>query len=466
MDIHIENHTENEDVHHPIVLVKGHVSKLIENNSEISVLQSTSTSNSTSKWSLSSKGKFKVVLQLDPGKNLIELEYHNCQKRIMTLNFMQVQQTNPKHLQPIYLMCCDTQIDSKTLEQNCVKLLLGCKLAQCLYSEKLYESTGLRKTFTLSKYCKPYRLDIPENEAHHLSDALLWEKVAKHLITSEIWDDNAKYICFVAFTKYTGLSQTDDYTYKNIKAQTFSNPALSTGGLALIGTGCLYTWPNRIEDVVKHFNDKTKIDFRTELDDSNYRCTSGGCYSTTFGTLCHEIGHLFDLGHAKDGIMGKDVDYTSRVFTTKLHTEDLIDRKVGAHAIQKNTTKTRFTKLRQPGTYLIKYHEQKDDDLTYFTSNNAFILAHHKWLNRFVREFDENDTDNITFDSDSKHVKSRYSIALIELREFNDEMVIKFWAFTEQSTFQFKLPYDEINSLSGKLLFVIDVEGNILKQEL
>ena len=50
------------------------------------------------------------------------------------------------------------------------------------------------------------------------------------------------------------------------------------------------------------------------MDDSNYRGTHGGCLATTLGSVLHELGHTFDLGHTRDGIMGRGFDYVDRVF--------------------------------------------------------------------------------------------------------------------------------------------------------
>ena len=50
------------------------------------------------------------------------------------------------------------------------------------------------------------------------------------------------------------------------------------------------------------------------MDDSNYRGTHGGCLATTLGSVLHELGHTFDLGHTREGIMGRGFDNVDRVF--------------------------------------------------------------------------------------------------------------------------------------------------------
>lgn len=46
-----------------------------------------------------------------------------------------------------------------------------------------------------------------------------------------------------------------------------------------------------------------------------YRGTYGGCFATTLGSVCHELGHTFDLGHTPDGIMGRGFYNVNLVFT-------------------------------------------------------------------------------------------------------------------------------------------------------
>lgn len=469
-EISIENYKNNDQVFHSIVLIKGHVTNVVLTHSEISVILPTNTEQ---KFILSKKGHFKVVLELELGVNTIKLCYNETQlSHELTLNYIDSSKALRK-VQPVYLLCSDSVVHPNQISSDCTKLLLGCKLAQCLYAEKLFEGTGTRKTFALASSCKPFTLDVTESEAHQLSDQALWELVGRNLIESSIWDVNVKFIAFTCFTKYLGVS-VEKYSYAQIKAQTLSNPALSSGGLALLGTGCLYTWPRDVSQVIECFLDKTRVDITKELDDSNYRCTYGGCFSTTIGSVCHELGHIFDLGHTSDGIMGKDIDYVGRVFVTELLTENLPDRIVGTTRPEKAQfdKKSRFTKVnRQPGQYLIKYHEQKDDDLSFFAQNNLIALAFHKW---FVGGSDKNGdifeaqslTKNnkcrIMYDSDQKTVCGDVQLVLVELRKCADEMLVQFWSFTEEDVYQYKLPLEA--ETNETVLFVMDVEGNILKQ--
>ena len=47
--------------------------------------------------------------------------------------------------------------------------------------------------------------------------------------------------------------------------------ALGGGDLALLGSGCLHTWPEELSDIFPAFADDTVVDSRTVMDDSGYR---------------------------------------------------------------------------------------------------------------------------------------------------------------------------------------------------
>lgn len=44
------------------------------------------------------------------------------------------------------------------------------------------------------------------------------------------------------------------------------------------------------------------------------RGTRGACFSTTLGSVLHELFHTFDLGHTRNGIMGRGFDNIHKMF--------------------------------------------------------------------------------------------------------------------------------------------------------
>ncbi|GLV32490.1 uncharacterized protein CBL_00800 [Carabus blaptoides fortunei] len=88
--------------------------------------------------------------------------------------------------------------------------------------------------------------------------------------------------------------------HDDIVGLTEAHAALGGGGLAIFGSACLHTWPRKLEDVSKCFQNETLVDKNQFMDDSCYRGTYGGCFATTLGAVCHELCHTFDLGHTEE----------------------------------------------------------------------------------------------------------------------------------------------------------------------
>ncbi|XP_055524363.1 uncharacterized protein LOC129718012 [Wyeomyia smithii] len=201
------------------------------------------------------------------------------------------------------------------------------------------------------------------------------------------------------------------------------------------------------------------------MDDSNYRHTYGGCYATTIGSVCHELGHIFDLGHTADGIMGTGFDYINRVFTLVRNTEDLPDRVVNRTTSTKASMNSKLTAIKRPGEFLRKYQQQKESDMTYFADNCAITLQLHKWFNHNPSINNNNCDTKLSFNFITRFVTSVNSfIKLVELREKCYGMLKMYWSFLNSATDSFQIPANV--DLAGLTLFVIDSVGNILKQDL
>lgn len=96
-----------------------------------------------------------------------------------------------------------------------------------------------------------------------------------------------------------------------------------------------------------------------------FRGTYGGCFSTSLGSLCHEIGHCFDLGHTETGIMGRGFDNMHCVFSPNNY---------------QKTVNVNFKDLAKQKGYGITRLEQslKNNDFTFFTRNCGLILNAHR----------------------------------------------------------------------------------------
>lgn len=83
------------------------------------------------------------------------------------------------------------------------------------------------------------------------------------------------------------------------------------------------------------------------------RGTLGYCFSTTLGSVLHEICHTFDLGHTESGIMGRGFDNMHKVFL--INTDS-----------QKNLGH--------------RYKQLFDNDETYWTQSCAVLMCYHRYV--------------------------------------------------------------------------------------
>ncbi|XP_055607104.1 uncharacterized protein LOC129754877 [Uranotaenia lowii] len=469
--IELSNINDNEKFSYPIILLKGNIANRCEIDSlKVQINTHEFPASKDVRFFNEKRGQFKVLFRLDPGENVLVLTY--CRSKI-ELNLFFEQSGNPFCVIPLYIICdghdgtYQSDDAENGIENACNKITLGIELVQSLYAEKLSEKGFGRKTFTIGSRCSPFYSTLPVEKSKKMTEQQLWSYFGKEILQSELFvSDKLKFIGFISSTYYEGILD-NDFSYANIKRRTTGNAALGGGGLALFGTGCLYTWPNRLEEIIPAFLSNKSVDRSLMMDDSNHRYTYAGCFATTIGSVCHEIGHIFDLGHTKNGIMGAELDHINRVFTLITQTEDLPGRIVG-HSVQQQTNR-RLTQIKRPGEFLLKYQQQKESDVTYFTDNCAITLQWHKWFNDYSNSGaiseDNNCVTRLTFNFITKHVTSVNSnLKLIEIRDKNDGMLKTFWSFLDTTTDQFQIPFDV--KLDGLTLFVIDNYGNILKQDL
>lgn len=91
-------------------------------------------------------------------------------------------------------------------------------------------------------------------------------------MSSPIGSKTKKFLGFLSCTNYRGEDYTENMTsHEELLKITEGYVALGGGGLALFGTACLYTWPQKFEDIISKFDDTTVVDKKLFLDDSCYR---------------------------------------------------------------------------------------------------------------------------------------------------------------------------------------------------
>lgn len=430
---------------------------------------------STWKVPLFNKSFKQLISLITNCENIFELRYCDVQLSIH-LEHKSIEKVI-HDVQPIYIITKNhdgrfqsTHDDvTNGIDAALVKIDLALELAQCIFSSKLNEGKFGERSFVLQK-CRVFRSDLETKAARALNQWDLYDLIADELLLKEGIDirNRRKFVGFLSCTKFEGLKADEEYSYVNIKAKTSASPALGGNFLCLMGSGCFFSWPNEIEEVVPAFKSKQKVDLTQVLDDSNYRRTYGGCFASSLGALVHEMGHIFDLAHTETGLMGNDIDYIHRFFLSENFTEILPKRNVRSCQVNNQDNKQRlnnhkFTKIKKPGgIFLEKYYEQKDNDMTFFEPNCLVTL----WLHQWFTQNKPNDND-VTYNEADRIVQSKTCpIVLVEIRELskNDSMLIKFFSLTDQNVREFVIPSDV--KVRNVTLFVVNSQGGTLKTDL
>lgn len=319
----------------------------------------------------------------------------------------------------------------------------------------------------------------------------IWKAIANHLSSLDFNAETGvhrKYVGFINCSLYLGIKNDPDrekvkFSYENIRQHIKGHVALGGDDLALFSCIYFYCWPNVFADIYNCFENNSEVDLEKYPDDSNYRRTWGGTYASTLGSVCHEIGHMFDLGHTDDGIMGSGLDYINRVFLLNRCTENLPKRlfqeiwKEKSITSSSNTTMTkrRCTKFQRSAAneFIDNYRQQQQNEGFYFKENSAIILSHHPWL-KDLNEITTNSllvnaVDDLDLGDGNYAITIHTSVPmkLLEIRESSTDKVIKWYEFaashTQDLNQEFRLPYEIAIKIREQThyLFVLALNGCI-----
>lgn len=459
--INLSNVQPNEHFNYSIILIRGEILHF-NHRIGITTLQITNPNNNENtcieQVEIRSDGKFSVAIELVPGINLLKFQYC-CVTNEIPLVFKATE--SPKYLlKVLYIICRNhdgcfqaPNAVENSIETACGKIDLAIRMVQCLFAEMIKKHGFDRKTFAFVK-CQPFYSSLSIQEARQWNQNELWTYHAKEILAHELKNGQQQQ----QFYKYFGILAST--LCEN--AQVTGNAALGIGDVALFGSGTLYTWPLYFASIQMCFRNETAVDTNQLMDDSNGRRTYGGCFATALGSMCHEIGHIFDLGHTKNGIMGCDIDYVQRVFIIEKCPRDLPRRVTTKCSMQpescNRSTSQRLTSVKKNNSILNNYHSRKNDDLTFLTENCAILLNYHKWFNQpeVVVESD------MRYDFDRKMIVTSLPLALVEFRSAIDGMCMKYYRFDDVSNeYQFTIPTDVDRNECD--LIALDKNGNVLR---
>lgn len=454
--IDFANVKQNDEFSYSIILIRGTISGYDHRQGITDLFFSNQSIQMRVTVSITNDGHFKTIAKLTSGENEFIFNYC-CTEKQIRIHFRKP--TDSQFQLKIYYVICKNhhgnfqseQNISNTVQSAIAKLDVMMSLIQCMYAELLVQNGFNRKTFDFVE-CVPFQSELTVEEARQWSPYQLWQYHAKEFLCKEL-DRQKNY-------KYFGVLASTLYADGVLKG----NAALGIGDVALYGSGTMYSWPSKFERIQECFCDETLVDTEHLLDDSNGRKTYGGCFTTALGAMCHEIGHIFDLGHTYNGIMGNDIDYVNRVFVTERFPRNLpprIQSACNSHQVaHAKRTDERLTSLKRNNPILSEYHNRRKNDLILMPENCAVLLNHHKWFNKqqpidWAIEFVEKEKEE-------KIILSKLPLILIEFRSKSDGLCLEYHRFAEeQQQTEFII---QANKLEKKFdLLAIDLNGNIRK---
>ncbi|ESP05088.1 hypothetical protein LOTGIDRAFT_208026 [Lottia gigantea] len=326
MVIQVYNVADGEVFSYRLILLIGEIENSTDDGA-ICVENRSDSNDRKLEWPII-EGCFKVLVYIQPGKNVVSLQH---QTEILTLN-LEYQDPHFVHfVRPVYVSCADDDgyfqgPESADCSPNSARnrIIFGAELIQTFTAEKMKEHGFGRTTFQLEKdchgnhICHLLRSKLTLEKAYSMSGNELWTYFAKELMSCDLTrKEKCKWYCFMSFTRYDPPDNAEiPKTHSEILKYTKGHTALGGGGLALFGTGNLHTWAESLDQLYSKFTDCRKIDRRKFMDDSAYR--SGyywANYATGLGASLHELGHTFDLAHTSSGIMARGFDDLHKVFT-------------------------------------------------------------------------------------------------------------------------------------------------------
>lgn len=272
-------------IHYPLAFISGQVMSVDRNDqiNSINVIRD----EILFKWTISN-GTFKCLVPLKVGRNSLAFETSNPSPLTLDINLIyRPHKENERFIRILYVVCRDQW--GGIFERGCFQSLPDQDNSMKLAQQKISLAILMLQTFmgetTPSHYSfrtetgqngmpkvHIFTIEKTQNELWSLSQRDLWNLVAENVLSSKLANHNCKFLAFCSFTRYVcDRFVNSEISSDEIKKMTKGYVALGGGGLALLSSGCFYSWPATIDQIESCFTDTRSIDRSLLMDDSGGR---------------------------------------------------------------------------------------------------------------------------------------------------------------------------------------------------
>ncbi len=319
--IKLSNIRDNTTVSYPVVLIKGTLDvtdpdlppsvSWVEQNRRnhthsIEAINLTSPSPRQIYKAAMYQHNFKVLVELVPGKNQIQLDSSKVRKTLV-LNYKPMQAKF--RVRFIYMTDKSGATQYPTQEPNDPqdyknKIDVLAKLMQCFVAEEMNEGGFGRKTFHFDVEANgkarvittklPYSREMLSGKG--IFD--IW-RIVHHDISEHMRDEHMIDLVITSFA-----------TYDPKRKKAFGYTAAGAPGTAAVTNLGMFSWPSTVTQVPIAFSDTEWIDENLIFNQSGYRDTHWALASTTMGAAFHELGHALFFVHDSDDLCIMSTGYS------------------------------------------------------------------------------------------------------------------------------------------------------------
>ncbi len=283
----INNIRKSKSYSHSLLLLKGSTHRSIKSNKVYVCVNSNSQINN---WPII-ESKFKILLHLQKHVNEVRVWVENdSNEEIENLKFELTfdPPINKRFIRIVYLVCEDIngklfengtfqspEHENNSIDSALKRISLNMLMAQTFFAQTLPNHKTFQLELDNNNFPKvhAFKLNISNIQIWSLDSYDLWKYVAKQIMSSVLGNDCFKYIAICSFTRFSLESNFTalQMNYSQLLHHLKGNTSLGGGGLALVGSACLYTWPSSLSDVVNRFTDQRLVDRNNFMDDSANR---------------------------------------------------------------------------------------------------------------------------------------------------------------------------------------------------